>query len=191
MRYSGAQETAHGSAEFASDRRIGATLLKPDGLIVGRENRREGRLLRHDGAGHLLTIAPTRSGKGVGAIIPNLLATDRSILCVDSMGENARVSLEARGRLGPVHVLDPFGVTGAAQARYNPMTLREPQGQDLAEDAAVLADALVYDPPAHLPRTSICRMRTPVAPSETTDTSRNCSRDASSGRRPVLAIYST
>lgn len=142
--------TVHGSAQFATDQDVRATLRRTSGLIVGRENRRGGRLLRHAAPGHLLTIAPTRSGKGVGAIIPNLLACDRSVLCLDPKGENAWVTYARRAQLGPVHVLDPFSVTGLPQARYNPMAALDPESLDLAEDAAVLADALVYDPPAHL-----------------------------------------
>ena len=150
LRYEPVNDTVHGSAQFASDRRVRETLRRDRGLIVGRENRRAGALLRHDASGHLLTIAPTRSGKGVGAIIPNLLACDRSVFCLDPKGENTGVTFERRRQLGPVHVLDPFGVTGMPQARYNPMDVLDPDNPDLAEDAAVLADALVYDPPAHL-----------------------------------------
>ncbi len=53
------------------------------GLIVGREIARNGGLIRYDGEAHLLTVAPTRTGKGAGAIIPNLLTAERSVLCVD------------------------------------------------------------------------------------------------------------
>lgn len=44
-------------------------------------------------------MAPTRSGKGVGTIIPNLLLLDRSVICIDPKGENARVT-------APVHCRD-------------------------------------------------------------------------------------
>ena len=84
----------HGSAAFM-DRRAVAALTRGDGLIIGREIKpsgKPGRLLRDDGPAHLLTLAPTRSGKGVGAIIPNLLTADRSVLCIDPKGENARAT---------------------------------------------------------------------------------------------------
>lgn len=137
----------HGSAHFASDRQVKDSLGGSDGLIVGRENKRGGQLLRYAGPAHLLTIAPTRSGKGVGAIIPNLLMAERSVLCIDPKGENARVTAVSRRRLGPVHVLDPFGVSGIGAAAFNPLDALEPDSLDLSEDAAVLADALVHDPP--------------------------------------------
>ncbi|MBP7818249.1 MAG: type IV secretory system conjugative DNA transfer family protein [Phenylobacterium sp.] len=137
----------HGSAHFANEREVQASLGGGVGLIVGRENRRGGKLLHYAGQAHLLTIAPTRSGKGVGAIIPNLLTADRSVFCIDPKGENARVTARPRGRFGPVYVLDPFGVSGQPSATFNPLDSLEPHSMDLAEDAALLADALVHDSP--------------------------------------------
>lgn len=137
----------HGSARWATNNETWASLGGATGLIVGRENLRGGRLLRYDGEQHLITIAPTRSGKGVGAIIPNLLTAKRSILCIDPKGENARVTVQARQRMGPVNVLDPFGVSGVPTAAFNPLDSLDEDSPELAEDAALLADALVYDPP--------------------------------------------
>lgn len=137
----------HGSAHFASAAQIKAALGGSAGLIVGRENRKDGQLLRYAGQAHLLTIAPTRSGKGVGAIIPNLLTADRSVLCIDPKGENARITARARAKFGPVYVLDPFGVSGHLMATFNPLNGLDADSLDLAEDAALLADALVHDPP--------------------------------------------
>lgn len=141
-----------GSAHFMSSRRARRLLADTGGtgLIVGREDRQRGRLLRYDGEAHLLTLAPTRSGKGVGAVIPNLLTAERSILCIDPKGENARVTARARRRLGPVHVLDPFAVSGHPSAAYNPMDAVDAASPDAAEDAATLADALVADPPGQV-----------------------------------------
>ncbi|WP_340645993.1 type IV secretory system conjugative DNA transfer family protein [Phenylobacterium sp.] len=138
----------HGSAHFQGAKITRATLGVSRGLIVGRDRR--GELLRYDGPAHLLTIAPTRSGKGVGAIIPNLLTTDYSILCIDPKGENARITARARALRGPVHVLDPFGISGEPCAAFNPLSRLDPAGVDLAEDAAMIADALVYDPPGQV-----------------------------------------
>jgi type IV secretion system protein VirD4 len=136
----------HGSARWANANEV-RSLVRQDGLIVGRENRKGGELLRYAGQQHLITIAPTRSGKGVGAIIPNLLTADRSVLCIDPKGENARVAVHARERFGPVYVLDPFSVSGVSVAAFNPLDGLDEDSPDLAEDAALLADALVYDPP--------------------------------------------
>lgn len=122
----------HGSAYFASAAEIKSSLGGAAGLIVGRENRKGGQLLRYAGQAHLLTIAPTRSGKGVGAIIPNLLTADRSVLCIDPKGENARITARTRARFGPVYVLDPFSVSGQPSATFNPLDGLEPGSPDLA-----------------------------------------------------------
>jgi type IV secretion system protein VirD4 len=140
----------HGSAHFASERQVKGSLGGGAGLIVGRENRRGGQLLRYAGQAHLLTIAPTRSGKGVGAIIPNLLTADRSVFCIDPKGENARITARARSRFGSVYVLDPFDISGQPSAAFNPLAGLDPDSLDLAEDAALLADALVHDPPGQV-----------------------------------------
>ena len=134
-----------GSARFG-DRADVRRLEDAGDLLIGRSGK-SGKLLRYDGPAHLLTMAPTRSGKGVGTIIPNLLLLDRSVICVDPKGENARITARARAAKGPVHCLDPFGVSGRPVARYNPLDRLDPDGLDLAEDANTLADALVHDAP--------------------------------------------
>jgi len=139
-------EATHGTARFANDREIAPLTKSASGVLIGRAPKTN-KLLRYDGPAHLLTIAPTRTGKGVGTVIPNLLTLDRSIVCVDPKGDNTRVAGAARNRFGPVHVLDPFGVTGVPSSSFNPVALLDPAGIDVAEDAATLADALVYDAP--------------------------------------------
>jgi type IV secretion system protein VirD4 len=137
--------TMHGSAAFGETRKARATLGGARGLIVGRAP--EHWLMRYDGPAHLLTLAPTRSGKGVGVIIPNMLTIDRSVICVDPKGENARITARARAGFGPVHVLDPFGASGEPTSAFNPLAALDPASLDIAEDAALIAEALVYDPP--------------------------------------------
>jgi len=145
-----------GSARWASVREVSAELAAPAlaadraALLVGRGDGRRGALLRYAGPAHLLTVAPTRSGKGVGTVLPNLLLADRPIVCVDPKGENARIAARARRRFGPVWVLDPFGASGQPSAAYNPTAALDPRSPDLADDAATLADALVFDPPGQV-----------------------------------------
>ena len=136
----------HGSARFATKQETARLAQSADGLLIGRDVK-TGKLLRYVGAAHLLTIAPTRSGKGVGTIIPNLLTARRAVVCIDPKGENARITGRAREQLGPLHILDPFGVTGRPSAAFNPLAALDAASLDVAEDAASLADALVYDTP--------------------------------------------
>ena len=115
--------------------------MRPVGRIVGRK---AGRLLRYDGDGHLVTLAPTRSGKGVSAVIPNLLDHPGSVVVTDIKGENYAVTAMRRARdLGQqVHALDPFGAAGG-RACYNPLDVIDRQNPHAPDDAAMIADMLV------------------------------------------------
>ena len=147
--YFGLTGDSHGSARFANRKELKklerAKGQEDAGLLIGR-NPHTGRLLRYDGPAHLITLAPTRAGKGVGTVIPNLLAAERSVLVIDPKGENARITWAAREDMGAVHVLDPFGVSGRPSAAYNPLDRLSADSPDLSEDATSLADALVVDP---------------------------------------------
>lgn len=97
---------------------------------------------------HLLTVAPTRAGKGVSSIIPNLLTHPGSIVVIDPKGENAMTTAKQRTAMGQkVHVIDPWGIAygtlGVAPARFNPMDWLTAGGEDITENAMMLADALV------------------------------------------------
>ncbi len=147
LRYGGpAGDDTHGSARFATDRETRPFVQGGDSLLIGRD-RKSGKPLRYTGPAHLLSIASTRTGKGVGTIIPNLLDYPGPVVCIDPKGENARITARHRARFGPVHVLDPFRVTGIGSAAFNPLDRIDPAGLDLADDCMTLADALVYDAP--------------------------------------------
>ena len=143
--YDGDRADTHGSARFASAGEAQA-LNDDHGLLIGRDVK-TGKPMRYAGPAHLLTIAPTRTGKGVGTIIPNLLEYPFAVVCIDPKGENARIAARQRGRFGAVHVLDPFSVTGLPCAAFNPLDRIDPHGLDLADDCMTLADALVHDAP--------------------------------------------
>ena len=104
-------------------------------------------LLSYTSDRHLLTIAPTRSGKGVTAIIPNLLTYEGSALVIDPKGENAMVTAAARAAMGQhVHMVDPWLIApdaSARPARFNPLDWLVRGDVDMTENAMLLADALV------------------------------------------------
>jgi type IV secretion system protein VirD4 len=139
-------QTAHGTAGWASAADLRAAGINRDeGLIVGAE---KGRPLYLRTDRHMLTIAPTRSGKGVSTVIPNLLTWPGSVFCIDPKGENAMVSAARRRQLGQrVHILDPWGVTGQHSASFNPLASIDPDSKDAGDEAALIADALVQAPP--------------------------------------------
>lgn len=103
---------------------------------------------------HMITVAGSRAGKGVSAIVPNLLCYDGSVLAIDPKGELACITAHWRHNgLGQrVYVLDPFirvqGPAADYRAAFNPLSiLRDPltgfvTGQAI-EDAGLIADALV------------------------------------------------
>lgn len=74
----------HGSARFATAGEAQA-LNDDHGLLIGRDVK-TGKPMRYAGPAHLLTIAPTRTGKGVGTIIPNLLEYPFAVVCIDPKG---------------------------------------------------------------------------------------------------------
>src|SRR5579884_3657628 len=128
--------TSHGSAHWGD----AVALITDRGLLVGRD---EADLLRLNGEGHIVTVAPTRSGKGISCVIPNLLDHPGSALITDPKGENYAVTASWRRRAGQdVHALDPFGLVGQL-ASYNPLDLVDITSIDAADDARMLADMLV------------------------------------------------
>ena len=135
-------QTAHGTAAWASAAELRAAGINAEtGLIVGAM---KGRVMRLPTDRHMLTIAPTRSGKGVSTIIPNLLTCPGSVFCIDPKGENAIVTAARRRRLGQrVYVLDPWGITGERSACFNPLAEIDPASPDAGDEASLIADSLV------------------------------------------------
>ena len=129
--------TTYGSAEWA-DRRdaLRAGLLGGKGVVLGRF---AGAYLRHDGPEHVLCFAPTRSGKGVGLVIPTLLTWPGSVVVHDIKGENWDLTAGYRSHFGRVLRFDPTDTDGAS---YNPL-LEVRRGDLEVRDVQNIADILV------------------------------------------------
>ncbi|HEY0622316.1 conjugal transfer protein TraG [Sphingomonas sp.] len=135
----------YGSARWASPSEVAAAgLLGQDGVVLGQLR---GDYLRHDGPEHILCFAPTRSGKGVGLVIPSLLTWAGSAIVHDIKGENWTLTAGFRARVGKVLLFDP---TNAASAAYNPL-LEVRRGEWEVRDVQNVADVLV-DPEGSLER---------------------------------------
>ncbi len=133
----------YGSARWAEARDVkSAGLLDPNGVVLGKL---EHHYLRHDGPEHVLCFAPTRSGKGVGLVIPSLLAWPGSAIVHDIKGENWQLTSGFRSRHGRVLLFDP---TNAQSAAYNPL-LEVRCGEWEVRDVQNIADILV-DPEGSL-----------------------------------------
>lgn len=109
----------HGAARFAREDEIRREKLRsPVGILLGAK---AGRLLVFSGAEHVLLYAPTRSGKGVGVVIPNLLTWPGSAVVLDIKRENYDITAGFRAAHGQaVHLFDPLASDGRT-ARYNPL----------------------------------------------------------------------
>jgi type IV secretion system protein VirD4 len=135
----------YGSARWATRQEIrAADLTKPDGVVLGKFER---DYLRHDGPEHVLCFAPTRSGKGVGLVVPTLLTWPGSCIVHDIKGENWTLTSGFRSGHGRVLLFDP---TNAKSAAYNPL-LEVRRGEWEVRDVQNVADVLV-DPEGSLER---------------------------------------
>jgi type IV secretion system protein VirD4 len=133
----------YGSAQWAQTKEIEqAGLLGLDGVVLGRHER---AYLRHDGPEHVLCFAPTRSGKGVGLVIPSLLTWPGSAIVHDIKGENWQLTAGFRAQHGRVLLFDPTNVKSSA---YNPL-LEVRRGEWEVRDVQNIADILV-DPEGSL-----------------------------------------
>ncbi|OUI80756.1 conjugal transfer protein TraG [Gluconobacter sp. DsW_056] len=135
----------YGSARWAEVGEVKeAGLLDPDGVVLGRWDQ---DYLRHNGPEHVLCFAPTRSGKGVGLVVPTLLTWPGSAIVHDIKGENWGLTAGFRARYGRVLLFDP---TDPASSPYNPL-LEVRRGDKEVRDVQNIADILV-DPEGALDR---------------------------------------
>ena len=114
----------HGAARFANTAEIRkAGLLDPKGgldktILVGKKN---GRYLTYAGYQFVILAAPTRSGKGVGIVVPNCLNYSDSLVVLDIKGENFDITSGFRAKHGQkVYLFAPFDEAGVTH-RYNPL----------------------------------------------------------------------
>ncbi|MGH7973855.1 MAG: type IV secretory system conjugative DNA transfer family protein, partial [Limisphaerales bacterium] len=141
------------SARWANDEALEkAGLFNGAGWFIGYSSE-SGRPLRWAGNdGHGILVASTGLGKGVCVQLPNMLGgfDDYSVVCIDPKGEMAAQAGEYRSRLGPVYVLNPYGILpeelkALQRARYNPMSRLNPDDViNFGPLAAKQADAIVW-----------------------------------------------
>ncbi|RWN59444.1 MAG: conjugal transfer protein TraG [Mesorhizobium sp.] len=137
--------TTYGSSRWAATREIEkAGLFRPAGVFLGKLNN---CYLRHDGPEHVMAFAPTRSGKGVGLVVPTLLAWTDSAVIHDIKGENWQLTSGWRSKFSYCLLFNP---TDPRSARYNPL-LEVRKGPNEVRDVQNIADILV-DPEGALER---------------------------------------
>ncbi len=139
--------TTYGSSRWATKPEIDAAgLFRTAGVFLGRLGN---RYLRHDGPEHVMAFAPTRSGKGVGLVVPTLLSWTGSAVIHDIKGENWQLTAGWRAKFSYCLLFNP---TDPRSARYNPL-LEVRKGPDEVRDVQNIADILV-DPEGALERRS-------------------------------------
>ncbi|PXA86571.1 conjugal transfer protein TraG [Nostoc sp. 3335mG] len=139
--------TTYGSARWAGFHDAeDAGLFDNAGVFLGRFRH---RYLRHDGPEHVMAFAPTRSGKGVGLVVPTLLGWTGSTVVHDIKGENWQLTSGWRARFSHCLLFNP---TDSRSARYNPL-IEVRRGADEVRDVQNIADILV-DPEGALERRS-------------------------------------
>ena len=140
-------EDLHGSARLAGPEDIEATgiMRSQGGVYVGgwyNDSTRRLQYLRHNGPEHVLAFAPTRSGKGVGLVIPTLLAWDESAVIYDIKGENWAKTAGFRASRGQLcFKFSP--VEEGTSSRFNPLAeVRLFTPRDVS-DAQNVADMII------------------------------------------------
>lgn len=120
-------ENIHGSAHWATPKEVEATGLLNNGegvYVGGFEHPKSGKMhyLRHNGPEHVISFAPTRSGKGVSLVLPTLLSWPHSALVYDIKGENWALTAGWRRKEAGNHVLkfEPTATDGSSVA-FNPL----------------------------------------------------------------------
>jgi type IV secretion system protein VirD4 len=152
------ESTSHGSARWGTTgelRRGG--MLGADGVVLCQTSearftsalddrgglkwtmRRPGRLVRHDGPEHVFVFAPTRSGKGIGIVMPTLFAWGQSALIYDIKKELWSLTAGYRRKFSYCWRFEP---TAADSVRFNPL-FEIRRGDNEVRDAQVIADILV------------------------------------------------
>ncbi|WP_340648136.1 type IV secretory system conjugative DNA transfer family protein [Pseudoxanthomonas winnipegensis] len=140
--FKGKRQSLHGDARFANAGDLNKhKMLQPSntGIIVGKFG---GKLVRLPGQQFVILAAPTRSGKGVGIVIPNLLDYAESVVVLDIKQENFELTSGWRKSQGhEVYLFNPFAEDRRTH-RWNPLTYvsRDPafRVSDLMSIAAML-----------------------------------------------------
>jgi type IV secretion system protein VirD4 len=116
------RQTLHGDARFASGGDLaGKDMFKPhkNGIVIGKFG---GKIIRLGGQQFVILAAPTRSGKGVGVVIPNLLDYQESMVVLDIKQENFDLTSGWRKSVGhEIYLFNPFAEDRRSH-RWNPLT---------------------------------------------------------------------
>lgn len=157
------QEHAQGSARFATEREIKALHYNsgiPIGCLIKGKLSIDIDILKKEintkvsqeiirlNPHHMVLVAPSGAGKGVGIIIPTLLDYDGPVLVTDvKAAENFHVTSEYRKSLGrEVYVLDPFQEAQLESDSINVLDFMDMESEEIVDEASMIASLLVPSP---------------------------------------------
>ncbi|MDO5968870.1 type IV secretory system conjugative DNA transfer family protein [Flavivirga aquimarina] len=120
--------------------------IRRTGLTWKLQSYREKENMTYSDDSHLITIAPTGTGKGRSAVIPNLLNYTGPVITIDPKGENYMVTSKRRKEMGQkVYKLDPFNIVDSESDGLNPMDIFALNNSELVSDAQMLSDLMSLD----------------------------------------------
>lgn len=137
----GGGSTTHGSARWATLWEIFRSgTFRANGIILGKV---WGRFVRFRQEGFVLLFAPTRAGKGVSVVLPNILDQKRggSLIVTDIKGENHAVTARERATRGPVWTLNVMEPDQSNS--FNPLDMIQVGTWHEADDAKQIADLMI------------------------------------------------
>jgi len=142
---SGSTIALHGRTSWEKNRVLREEFrAKVSGLFVGYTGYRDH--LRFGGPEHVACYAPTRSGKGVGLVIPNCLLYEGSLVCLDMKKQNFAATAGIRKEAGQkVFLFDPLASDGRT-ARYNPLSYVRRGTLDAFDDIQRIAQMIFPEP---------------------------------------------
>ena len=129
----------YGDAAFATlkDIKRYGVVGQGRGVFLGKTT--GGEYIRHDGPEHYAVIAPTRSGKGAGIVVPTLLTWRGSVVVYDLKEENFQRTAGARSSFSDILYFNPNSLS---TTRFNPLSeIRS--GECEVRDAQNIANMIV------------------------------------------------
>lgn len=140
------KRSLHGETGWATARQIRRAGLRASkgGIVLGRDAR---GYLALSGQESVALYAPPRSGKTSGVAIPNAIAFDGSLVCVDLRGEIYEATAGARARRNQRIIrLEPFNPEGRTH-RWNPLAHVRRGTVDTYGDIDRIAHQIIHDLP--------------------------------------------
>jgi type IV secretion system protein VirD4 len=141
----GTKQSLFGDARFAKENEIKkAGLFGDKGIIIGKKG---GRYLMFEGQQHAIISAPTRSGKGIGIVIPNLLNWPESVVVLDIKQENWDITSAYRAKFGQACYLFNPAAADYRTHRYNPLSYINEDPNFRIDDIQKIGNMLFPDHP--------------------------------------------